>query len=182
MNNFYEYLHNSNTAIISKTERLTIRKFTLNDLDELFSIMKKENVMYAWEHAFTKEEVITWINKQINRYQQDGYGYFAVTLNNKANKLIGQVGILKNEIEGTEVTEIGYIFDDTYWKQGYATEAAKACIDFSVQEYNIKKLYCTIRPGNTSSLKLAERLSMTKTGEFIKLYKEKEMLHFIYEL
>ena len=183
----FELPYYSDTLIVAETERLKIRKFTMGDLNDLFLIMKKESVMYSWEHIFRKKDVKKWINTQFKRYKDDGYGYFAVTLKGTENeygngKLIGQVGIMKSEIKGEKANEIGYIFDDKFWRNGYATEATKACVELAFGGFNIEKLYCTIRPENESSIRVAERLNMRKTGEFTKLYNEKEMLHSIYEL
>jgi len=143
--------------------------------------MKKTEVMYAWEHGFHKRQVKTWINKQLDRYKKDGYGYFAVILTD-TDRLIGQAGFFKSEIDGKEVTEIGFIFDNSVWGKGFCTEAVKACVELAFEKYNVDKLYCTIRPENNASMKVAERLGMIMEGEYIKIYDEKEMRHLIYTL
>ena len=74
--------------IILETSRLTIRHFRESDIDALYEIMKKPEVMYAWEHGFTEDEVQDWISNQQARYQKDEYGYFAV-ISKKSGKLIG---------------------------------------------------------------------------------------------
>jgi RimJ/RimL family protein N-acetyltransferase len=92
-------------SAIAETERLLIRKFNAKDVDVLFAIMQKPEVMYAWEHGFTKSEVGEWIKKQTKRYNTDGYGYFAV-IRKEDDKLIGQSGLMDSEIEDEPVTEI----------------------------------------------------------------------------
>lgn len=69
---------------------------------------------------FYQNDTRKWLNRQLTRYRKDGFGYFAVILK-QAGMLIGQVGLLKSEIEGKEVVELGYIFDNGYWHQGYCT-------------------------------------------------------------
>ena len=165
---------------ISKTNRLEIQYFTSDDLESLHDIMKKSEVMYAWECGFTKAETKKWLDNQLLRYKNDGYGYFAVTLKN--GKLIGQAGLGKSEINGEMITELGYIFDNSVWGQGYALEAARACVDLAFNEYNIDKLYCTIRPENTRSVNLALKLGMTQMSEYVKIYNDKKMLHLIFVL
>ena len=137
--------------------------------------------MYAWEKGFRKREVKKWINQQIARYKEDGYGYFAVTLKD-TGKLIGQAGLLKTEINGKEVVEIGYIFDNSVWGQGYCIEAAKACVALAFEEFGIDKLYCAVKTDNEPSIKIAEKLGMTLEGEFVKVFEEKEMPHLIFIL
>jgi len=166
-------------ANITETERLNIRYFKSDDLNSLYNIMKKPEVMYAWEHGFTKAETKKWLDNQILRYKNDGYGYFAIMLK---DKLIGQVGLGKSEINGEDIIELGYIFDDSVWGQGYAFEAAKACIKLAFEKHNIDKLYCAICPENTRSINLAVKLGMTQTDEYNKIYNDKKMLHLIFVL
>lgn len=167
------------TLTMMETGRLKIRKFIRDDLPALHAIMEKEEVMYAWEHGFTKSETRKWLNGQLARYRKDGFGYFAVILK-ETGALIGQTGLLKSEMEGKEVVELGYIFDSLYWKQGYCTESVEACIKFAFDELKPNELYCSIRPENTASIHIAEKMGMGKIGEHTKIYRDKEMLHFIY--
>lgn len=163
---------------ILETERLAIRRLTPNDFDALLDIMKKPEVMYAWEHGFTEEDVHNWIDRQLARYSTDGIGYFAVTLKENG-RLIGQAGLMKTTMNGTEVTEIGYIFDNFFWHHGYATEAARALTDYAFTTLGLPALYCSIRPENQSSLRVADRLGMTPSGTHIVNYRGKEMVHVV---
>ncbi|KAA6307900.1 hypothetical protein EZS27_040427, partial [termite gut metagenome] len=156
-----------NTLVVLETERLTIRKFIRDDLPALHAIMEKEEVMYAWEHGFAKKETRKWLGGQLKRYRKDGCGYYAVVLK-ETGTLIGQAGLLKNEIEGKEFVELDYIFDNSYWKRGYCMESVKACMGFACEELKLKELYCLIRPENEASIRIAEKTGMKKTGEHTK--------------
>jgi RimJ/RimL family protein N-acetyltransferase len=142
-------------------------------------MMKKPEVMYAWEHGFNRGETRKWLNRQIERYMNDGFGYFAVTMNG-SGKLIGQAGLLKGEIEGREVVELGYIFDDSVWGNGYALEAAGSCVRLAFERFGLDRLYATIVTGNAPSVKLAEKLGMNRIGEYMKNCGNEERLHAIY--
>jgi [ribosomal protein S5]-alanine N-acetyltransferase len=61
-----------------ETERLIIRKFEDNDKTALYEIMRKPEVMYAWEHGFSFDETQEWLARQKARYRQNGLGYMAV--------------------------------------------------------------------------------------------------------
>ena len=50
---------------ILETERLVIRKLIYEDFDKLSEILKDIDVMYAWEHSFTDDEVKEWIDRNI---------------------------------------------------------------------------------------------------------------------
>ncbi|MDL2232166.1 GNAT family N-acetyltransferase [Ruminococcaceae bacterium OttesenSCG-928-L11] len=169
------------TLTVVETDRLIIRRLYKTDLAALWAFMKKPEVMYAWEHGFKRSAARKWLNRQYTRYHKDGFGYFAVTLKD-SGRLIGQAGLMKSEVEGEAVTEIGYIFDNSVWGQGYAVEAARACVDLAFNRFGLDKLYATIRPENTTSVRLAEKLGMRKVGRYTKIYEGKEMSHDIYIL
>ena len=60
------------TPIVAETKRLRIRRLNNTDMDALFAIMKKPEVMYAWEHGFSRSDTRKWINRQLTRYHKDG--------------------------------------------------------------------------------------------------------------
>ena len=167
--------------ILAETERLKIRRLNKTDMDALFSMMKKPEVMYAWEHGFNRSETKKWLDRQLTRYREDGYGYFAV-ISKGTDKLIGQTGLINSELYDEPIVEIGYIFDDSVWGHGYAIEAARACVDLAFSRFDVEKLYATIRPENESSVNVAVKLGMRKTGQYTKTYQGKEMPHDIYDL
>ena len=113
--------------LILQTERLLLREMEDEDFSALCRMLRDPEVMYAYEHAFDDAEVDEWLDRQINRYRQDGFGLWAVILK-KTGEMIGQCGLTLQDIEDRQVLEIGYLFERAYWHQGYATEAAAACI------------------------------------------------------
>ena len=66
--------------MILETERLFLRTLTANDYAGLCDILQDEKVMYAYEHAFSDEEVLHWLNRQLQRYRENGFGLWAVVL------------------------------------------------------------------------------------------------------
>ena len=75
--------------IILETERLYLRKMDHGDIEALCEILQDEEVMYAYEHAFSDEEVRQWLEKQLTRYKNDGFGLWAVILK-ATGSMIGQ--------------------------------------------------------------------------------------------
>ena len=165
---------------VMETERLIIRKITRKDMGVLLTLMGKPEVMYAWEHGFEKKEVRQWLNRQLARYRKDGYGYFALVLK-AGGEFIGQAGLIKSVINGNESVKIGYILDDAYWHYGYATEAARRCLRYAFEELGLTELYCSIRPENASSIRVAEAIGMTPCGSQTIVYNGKEMPHLLYK-
>ena len=167
--------------IILETSRLYLRKIQKNDDILISEILQDIDVMYAWEHAFSNDEVADWINENRMRYERDGYGYWAV-IHKMSERLIGVCGLLKEQADYENYVGLGYIFNKDYWGRGYALESASACVDYAFHTLKVKELTAQIRPNNLPSRKVAEKLGMEVNKEFIKRYRGKEMLHLIYFL
>lgn len=165
-----------------QTERLVVRSLQIHDTDMLHTFMGRKEVMYAWEHGFTKEEVREWIDRQIYRYYSEGIGYLGVALRDNPEVLIGQAGLMRTTINGNEVVEMGYIFDNTYWHNGYATEVAEHILAYAFDYLHLPAVYCSIRPENKASIRMAERLGMKSCGSHTVFYIGKEIPHIIYKI
>lgn len=64
--------------IIFETQRLIVREWQSEDEVELKKFLQDENVMYAYEHAFSDEEVANWLKWNLQSYQEYGYGLWAL--------------------------------------------------------------------------------------------------------
>lgn len=169
------------TLMIAETQRLIIRKLSKEDLPAINTLMEKPEIMYGWEHGFSKKESHRWINRQMTCYHKDGYGYFAVILK-ESGKLIGQVGLFKSVIQDKKVVELGYIFDNVFLGI-YGMEAAKACVEYALVKLKLQELYhSSIRPCNTTSICIAVALGMNPVGELIVRCNDTDMSHLIYRL
>lgn len=130
-----EIMGNSFENFVIQTERLYLRQVSLKDFSEVAAILQNPKVMYAYEHDFTDEDVYQWINRQIDRYCNYGFGLWAVILKEKG-KLIGQAGLTMQYYKDKMVLEIGYLFNENYWNKGYAMEAAEACKNMLSKNWN----------------------------------------------
>ena len=77
---------------------------------------------------------------------------------------------------------LGYILAPKYWKKGYATQGAAILLNRAFRELGAQLVIAEIRPENTASRRVAERLGMKCTGEFLKYYRGKQMPHLIYRI
>lgn len=78
--------------MIIETERLYLRKLMQNDFEALCGILQDDETMYAYEGAFSDEEVQEWLDRQLARYEKYGFGLWAVILKENG-ELIGQCGL-----------------------------------------------------------------------------------------
>ena len=168
-------------GVFLQTERLLLRYITKDDFNELKLLLQDQEVMYAWEYCFSDDEVEHWINKTLSLYRECNLGYFIIE-HRFSGEILGQAALMPDFINGCKYYEISYLLHKKYWHKGYATEAARALIDFAFNNLNLKEVIFEIRPNNLPSRKVAENLDAKITGEFIKNVKGKEMLHLIYSL
>ncbi|MDK2801916.1 MAG: GNAT family N-acetyltransferase [Oscillospiraceae bacterium] len=165
--------------MIIETDRLYLRELTLADFNDLCKMLQDEEVMYAYEHAFSDDQVRNWLNLQIRRYKKDGIGLWGV-IHKETDMMIGQCGLTIQECFGNKVVEIGYIYQKEYWNKGYAVESAKACKVYAFEKLKIKEVYSIIRDTNISSQKVAKKNGMNILGNFIKHYNGMDMAHLVY--
>lgn len=165
--------------MILETERLYLREMNQDDFDALCKILQDEEVMYAYEGAFSNDEVQEWLDRQIARYQIWGFGLWAVILK-ETDEMIGQCGLTMQPWKDEEVLEIGYLFQRRYWHKGYATEAAAACKQYAFETLDADEVCSIIRDTNIPSQNVARRNDMVKTDCRIKLYKGVDMPHYRY--
>lgn len=167
--------------IILETERLYLRKMTYDDLDSLRAILCDPEVMYAYEHAFDDDEVNEWLKKQLKRYENDGFGLWAVILRS-TGEMIGQCGLTYQDCDGERVIEIGYLFAKAFWHNGYATEAAKGCRHYAFNKLGAQEVFSIIRDTNKASENVALRNGMKYRGTFVKHYYNIDMPHNIFSV
>lgn len=165
--------------MIFETERLFTRKLTKNDLCHLRRILQDPEVMYAYEHAFSDAEVRDWLERQLKRYDADGFGLWAVILK-ETGHMIGQCGLTMQDWNGKIVPEIGYLFEKDYWHLGYATEAAKGGKEYAFHSLKFSRVYSIIRDNNFPSQRVAERNGMRVCGNLIKHYYGMDMPHLVF--
>lgn len=164
---------------VLESKRLGFCKLCKDDFIDLCNILQDIEIMYAWEHAFADEEVWEWIDKNLIRYSNEGYSYYALIEKN-TNQFVGVMGPLVEQINGISYIGIGYILNKLFWKKGFALEGAKACMEYAFYELKAEIVIADIRPENDLSCKVAEKLGMKIIGGHIKQYNGKKLLHYIY--
>ena len=164
---------------ILKTARLELREMNLSDMPSLSAILQGENVMYAYQGAFSEEETTAWMQKQLRRYEEFGFGLWGV-FRRGSDEMIGQCGITMQAYRTTQVPEIGYLFARKYWHRGYATEAAIGCREYGFGTLRFDALYSIIRDTNLASQRVALRNGMTPIDSIVKHYRGIKMPHIVF--
>jgi len=167
--------------MILETDRLYLREIKYSDFVALCKILQDEEVMYAYEHAFSIEESQEWLARQLKRYQDYGFGLWAVILK-QTDEMIGQCGLTLQDWGQRQVLEIGYLFQKKYWHNGYATEAVNGCKKYAFEQLDKNEVFSIIRDSNIASQNVAKGNGMKVCGEFIKHYYHVDMPHLVFSV
>ena len=154
----------SDRSMVLETKRLALRKMTLNDLGDLLEVLCDSEAMQFYLQPFDHQMTQVWIERNIQRYAQHGFGLWAVILKENG-KLIGDCGLVVQEVDGVEEVEIGYHIRRDLWGQGLATEAAQACRDYGLSHLDCEKLISLINPANIASRRVAQKIGMRLSKE-----------------
>ncbi|KPL03861.1 MAG: hypothetical protein AMJ90_02830 [candidate division Zixibacteria bacterium SM23_73_2] len=147
-----------------ETERLVLRPYTMDDLFELHKIVSQKEVMkYLPEKVMTQkqtEKTLTWIIDCYKENTQKKIKKFSVGVFLKENKkLIGWCGLGPLEFDPSEI-EIYYGLSKSYWGKGFATEAARAILDYGFLIIGLKKIIAIVMPQNNASKRVIEKMGM----------------------
>lgn len=101
-----------------------------------------------------------------------------------AGEATGAHALLSGSIDATprtlQVPEVGYLLAKRYWHHGYATESARACMEFAFDVLGVPEVFSCIRDDNMPSLAVARRNGMELCGRFSKQYYGQDMEHLLY--
>jgi ribosomal-protein-alanine N-acetyltransferase len=157
--------------IVFETDRLALRLFTEDDASLLYELNLDPEVTRYTHDPMTDlahakkvlEEVI------LPQYTLYNHGRWAVLL--KSNlEFIGWSGLkcrpepMPTGRQGNEI-DLGYRFMKKFWGQGYATEAAFACLHYGFETLYLKEIIGRALPGNLASIKVLEKCGMHYLGE-----------------
>jgi len=145
---------------ILETARLILREFIPEDAEALAQVLSDPETMRYYPAPIDRTGVKEWIRRNRRRYQEDGVGLWAMVLKS-TGEMIGDCGIILQQVDGESLYEIGYHLRRDLWGRGLATEAAVACREWGFANFPVDRLISLIRPENLPSCRVAERNSMT---------------------
>ena len=161
--------------LILETERLTLRRLHPDDADAIFAVLGDAIAMQHYPRRFTRKDAEEWIERNLRRYAEHGHGLYAVVLK-ASGEVIGDCGLVTQQIEGRPELEVGYHLRRDQWGHGYATEAARACMDYAFRELAAVKVVSLIRPENLPSRRVAGRNGMRVERQVM----HSGMMHLMY--
>ncbi|MGD7043190.1 GNAT family N-acetyltransferase [Jeotgalibacillus proteolyticus] len=134
------------------TDRLYLRKITFEDTADIYKIVKEHEVgkWLAASKGLSFEETEEYVRKLVEHWNQHQFGVWVV-VNQSSVEIIGHCGL--RFIEDTQDIEIMYLLSKNHWGRGYASEAARAAIDFANHTLNVNQVAARVRVMNEKSIK-----------------------------
>lgn len=152
------------TSPTLKTERLLLRRFNAADAPEVSRLCDNYNLYKSTlnlPHPYPLESALEWIATHNESFTSGRMYEFAIT-NKESGKLYGAIGLSHQQAH--RHGEIGYWIGEEYWGQGYATEAARAVLDFALRDKDLHRVYARFFASNPASGKVMEKCGMTYEG------------------
>lgn len=149
--------------IVLETNRLRLSEFHPGEAEYMYQLnLDPEVIRYTGDEPFTSVEEARTFLKSYDAYERHGFGRWSVWLRSE-NAYIGWCGLKRNE---EAFVDIGFRFFRDRWNQGFATEAARACLDYGFRQLQLKEIIGRADPDNKGSIRVLEKIGMTfwKTG------------------
>jgi RimJ/RimL family protein N-acetyltransferase len=150
------------------TERLTIRPFKSNDLQDVFHIYNNdETCKYLLHDKWTRESMQESFDKKLKNRSLTKETGLSLAVVSRTN-VVGDLSVWFTGMKDT--VEIGYSFSAETSGKGYATEAVNYFVRKLFEEFEVHRIQATLDARNVASQKLCERIGMRKEAHFIQDY------------
>jgi ribosomal-protein-alanine N-acetyltransferase len=140
-----------------ETDRLRLRIFRSDDLDNLATLLADRDVMRYVEDGQPKDRDVAEkaLNSIIAHWERHGFGRWAVE-ERSTGRFIGFGGL--RSLHGTP--EVVYHLAPAYWGKGYGAELGRAALNFGFNDRGFDRIVAIAKPDNTASVHVMEKLRM----------------------
>lgn len=169
-----------------ETFRLLLRPWKAEDKIPFARMNANAHVMAYFPRTLTPEESDEFIMKNKAHFKDHDYGFWAVELK-ETQAFIGFIGLFNTTFVAPFIPciEIGWRIDERYWNKGYATEGAKACLEYGFTCLGMKEIYAFTSPLNKPSIQVMKKIGLEEVGTFYHPRLEEDSplrLHVLYKI
>ncbi|HUR00300.1 MAG TPA: GNAT family N-acetyltransferase [Gemmatimonadaceae bacterium] len=147
----------SEVPYLLRSNRLGFRRYIAADGQALGPVFADPYATKFYPAMGQQEALDRWINWNLENYDKYGFGLWALELLG-TGQFIGDAGITYQSVEGQRLMEIGWHIHPDFRSSGYATEAARACLEFGFASLRAPSLCSIVDPENSASIKVASRV------------------------
>ena len=145
-----------------QTARLTLRSYSAVDIPDLVRLAGAREVAATTlriPHPYTEQDAKEFIAACASKTTPETR--FAITLTSDG-QLCGGIGFRVDEAH--QHAELGYWLGVSYWGQGYATEAARAMLQYGFETLGLHRIYASYVPHNVASGRVLQKIGMRREG------------------
>jgi RimJ/RimL family protein N-acetyltransferase len=149
--------------VFLETDRLLLRRFTLEDEDALLELDNDPEVMLYINGGapVPREEIVEETLPAFLSYYDrfEGFGFWAV-IEKRSGQFLGWFHFRPGEGAGPLEPELGYRLHRSAWNKGYATEVSRALIDKGFSEFAVERVYAETMVVHVGSRRVMEKAGM----------------------
>ena len=154
-------------TVLFETERLRLRRFTVDDVTNVLRLTSDAEVMRYIGEGKPMNRIDAWRNMAaaLGHWHLRGYGLWAVE-EKQSGTLIGRIGLINPD--GWPGIEAGWMLRRAFWGKGFATEGARAALQFGFEQIGLDEILSMTVLANEPSWRVMERIGMTRdlNGDF----------------
>ena len=156
--------------IVLETERLVLRRLTLNDAPFIVELLNEPSFLrFIGDRGVRNiQDARHYLLKgPITSYEKHGFGLNLVFLRDSGDS-IGICGLLKRDT--LPDVDVGFAFLPTHWRKGYAAESASAILTHGRRAFGLRRIVAITSPDNVASIGVLEKIglkfvAMTRLGD-----------------
>ena len=147
------------------TERLRLRRFTLDDADMMFANWASDpevTTFLPWPAYTDKAALGQYLAESVSSYANPTRYNWAMELAGDGT-LIGSIGVGKSD-DSIEMKSVGYCIGRRWWGRGYTTEALAAVIPYLIEQVGVNRVEAWHHPDNPASGRVMAKCGMRHEG------------------
>ena len=152
-----------------ETDRLILRTWREEDAEPYFYLNQDPKVIEFLRGPLSMDQVKDFMTVTNEHQEKYGYSLWASVLK-ESNEFIGFIGLnyIDWKAHFTPAVEVGWRLALQYWGKGFATEGAKAALDFGFRECGLTEIVSFTVPANVRSIHVMEKIGMKRdfNGDF----------------
>lgn len=164
---------NNKGTVILETERLILRRFTLEDAEEIFKNWGSDDEVtkyVRWSTHKTIEDTKEYLESVMEKYRNNEFEW-ALSLKD-TGELIGAMTAFVSE---DDRYELGYNTARKHWRKGYTTEALRAVMNYLINEVGIRRFRCSHAKLNPASGAVMQKVGFKYVkDEFVEKFDKSE--------
>jgi RimJ/RimL family protein N-acetyltransferase len=151
------------------TERLTLRPFVESDFEAMHAMRSNPKVvLYLYEEPFSPEQTRDLLTRKmaVTAWAHEDDWFSVAVVERSSGATVGDIAFHWVS-ERDRTAEIGFVFDPRHQGKGFATEAARAVVDWAFATAGMHRVVGRTEARNAASARVLEKLGMRLEAHFV---------------